>query len=108
MDTTTRLTIRDLKRAAARVGARVEQDPWQAAGPLRPNERWTCYQVIAPDRHVWMCDGGIHMLRVEWCNHFPEHKHEAIKDAIERIAYGTEPCQDDECDFCDPPEESQP
>jgi hypothetical protein len=64
--------------------------------------------VDAPIGKRWSCD-GIHALCVTWhVGHntirptWPEEKTAAIQDALERMSYGLEACDDPECDYCHP------
>jgi hypothetical protein len=98
--TTTRLSIKDLQAAAARLGATVENH----CGP-----RTACYMVDAPAGKVWVCSGDIHCLVLEWRGTsarptWPEEKQDAIADAIDRISRGLTDCDDPDCDYCHPEE----
>ena len=97
-----RLTIADLRRAAARVGGTVED---------HCSERRAEYQVLAPDGMLWGTTGDIHALVLGWWANerggpeWPKEKQEAIADAIERIGEGLCVCDDPECVWCHPEEE---
>lgn len=92
-------SIPDMKRAAARAGATVEDH----RGP-----RYARYEVEAPEGHVWNCTGDIHVIVLGWRigdegrAADEREKAEAIADAIERIDMGTTPCGDPDCDYCHP------
>ena len=84
------LTIKDLKAAAAKVGATVEQD---SAG---------VFQVCAPDGKQWAEGSCIH-LRVDF-QELDGRRGNAkwasaeIEDAIDRIAFGLEERDEENCD----------
>ena len=93
------LTVATLKRAAARHGGTVE------GGVIG---RSASYNVDAPDGMIWS-SCGLHYLCLGWyaggpngAATWPEEKQDALADALERVEHGVEPCQDDECDICDP------
>ena len=84
------LTIRDLKAAASKVGATVEQDS--------PG----VFQVCAPDDKQW-AEGSCTHLRVDFQEldgrrGNAQWAHDEIKDAIERIAFGLEDRDDENRD----------
>lgn len=87
-------TIRDVRRAAAKLGGTVE------GGHRRPSpERsifapWD-YTVDAPPHHVWI-GLGVHAFVTEW--YHADESAEAIADMLETIRAGVEPCPPDcEC-----------
>ncbi len=86
-------TLRDLKKVAARCGATVDES----------SKRHGFVNVDTPAGFVWMAS-GTHALCVDAGS---VHAHpglpvwdEAVRDCLERIAYGIGPCDDPECDHC--------
>jgi hypothetical protein len=96
--TTTKLSVKDLQSAAAKLGATVEN---------HCGYRVAEYQVVAPDGKVWATTGDIHFLVLNWNGTssrptWPEEKQSAIADAIERISHGLADCELPDCDVCHP------
>ena len=63
--------------------------------------RMCVYQCEAPAGKVWSCC-GIHCIRVEWRKGEDAYRISAIADGMERVAMGTEDCEDEDCDYCHP------
>lgn len=72
------MDIKALKRAAAKVGATVENDS---------SGNWICYQVVAPDGMWWRESYGPH-LAISTARGEKAWLVDAIKDGIERIESG--------------------
>ena len=72
------MNLAALKRAAAKVGATVENDS---------SGNWICYQVVAPDGMWWRESYGPH-LAVSTTRGEKSWLADAIKDGIERIGSG--------------------
>ena len=95
-----KLTLADLKRAAAGHGGTVE------GGVIG---RHGSYKRDAPDGQRWSCS-AVHALALCWWANedgsptWPSEKQDAITDAIERISDGVETCDDPDCGYCRPEE----
>jgi len=72
------MNLATLKRAAAKVGATVENDS---------SGNWICYQIIAPDGKWWAESCGPH-LAVNTARGNKDWLADAIKDGIDRIESG--------------------
>jgi hypothetical protein len=72
-------TIADLKREAAKYGAKVVSEG---------SGRWEVYQLEAPSGKTWDAQPGQDTLKVEWLRGDVAHRDIAIKDAIESMSYG--------------------
>jgi hypothetical protein len=85
-------TLRDVKKAAALIGATVVDD--KAYGTHECT-------VEAPHRYRWA--DGLHMF-VDCTNQpwKPDYQ-----DLLDRMSYGIEPCTDPECDWCNSDEDDQ-
>lgn len=70
-------SLATLRAKAAELGATVEHDP-------QPDERTTCYQVIAPDGYAWKV--GPTCIRVEYEG--KDQKVNEIKAVLADIALG--------------------
>lgn len=61
--------------------------------------RWKVYQIEAPVGMYWNSD-GIHCLKMDWMHGDSEFRKDAIEDALERVRYGVDACNDPDCDYC--------
>lgn len=88
-------TMNTLLAAARRHGATID----------REQEDYGHVTVDAPAGRVWAGD-FVHGLCLSWLAmengrpEWPEQKRDAIADAVERMNYGTTPCEIDDCDVC--------
>ena len=94
---TSGFTVKTLKAKAERLGATVE------GGPVG---RWYRYNIDSPAGKVWTCTGDTHCLVVEWLNGDEAFRNNAITDALERMEMGLSDCDNPECDYCHPEEDS--
>ena len=99
MITPIRPTLASVKAAARIQGATVDESTIRAQ----------FVNVDAPDRMVWVAS-GTHALLVSWDTpgtsyggrSDPKEKRDAIADVMERMASGLTPCEEPECDACNP------
>lgn len=78
-------TLKQVKKAAAALGAIVEEDKCEYSHECR---------VTAPHRKIW-CD-GVHEF-VDCANRPWKPDYE---DLLNRMSYGLEDCIDPDCDWC--------
>lgn len=64
-----------------------------------PDGRYVTWQLDSPPGMVWSC-AFVHALVVQWDD--AQGRREAHADAMERVAYGVQPCTDPLCDYCHP------
>lgn len=79
-------TLRDVKKLAAKLGVKVEDDKCCCTHECR---------VEAPRRKVWKC-GGIHEL-IDYTNQPWKPDYD---DILNRMNYGLEDCTDPDCEWC--------
>jgi hypothetical protein len=85
------MTVQWLRKVTTvRHGGRLEDD--SSGGE-------SVYQCCAPKGLVWSCD-TLHMLKVQWSTQSEQSF--AIRDAIERMSYGVQPCDVTDCEICSP------
>ena len=77
-----------------------------AGGTIDEATEWVGFiNLDAPDGFRWAAS-GVHALCVSFVDAnddtSPALQTDAIDDALERVAYGLEPCDDPECDICHP------
>lgn len=78
----TRVSVRALRAKVEALGGRVEDD---SSGDAR------VFQCIAPDGHVWAAAPDLAALRVQWTRGAKADEHDALVDALARVAYGVQP-----------------
>jgi hypothetical protein len=62
--------------------------------------KWTVYQCELPPGKVWTAN-SCHCIKVEWLTGCPvEQRAEIIVEALERVSYGVQNCENPECCYC--------
>lgn len=85
-----------VKRTVVRLGGRIVKES---------SGRWEVYQLEAPAGKVW-AGSSTHVLRVEWLKGDDAYRIAAVTDALERTEEGLADCDDPDCDYCHPEENS--
>lgn len=87
-------TLKDVRAAAAKIGATVEDDKIGISHECR---------VEAPKGHVWSGD-TIHEFVAS--GYTAKGQGPDYTDLLDRMSFGCEPCTDPECEWCHPEEDA--
>lgn len=79
-------TLADVKNAAAKIGAKVEDDK---SGPCH------CLRVEAPHRKKWACRDVHEMVDETFRPWKPDYA-----DMLDNMNFGLEACEDADCEWC--------
>lgn len=79
------------RKLATKLGATIEGG--------RSGNTWQ-YNIDAPQGFTWASDNGLHSI-VAWTYDGPkEWREEMWSEAINRMEYGVEQCEEKDCEFC--------
>lgn len=83
-------TMKDVRRLVKDFGASIDKGSKSRAG--------THYNIDAPNGMTWCCESGLHCLVLTVWDDFDNT--EEYEDVIQRMRYGVEKCDTEDCDVC--------